>query len=59
MLDYWKSSIPRLSDSDLYNLAKDAEIRIGSHIAGGNPIDEYLGKQQALLELIQDELLRR
>jgi hypothetical protein len=58
MLEYWKSSIPSLSDSQLYNLAKDTAARIGWHVAGG-PHDEYVQKQQALLELIQDELLRR
>jgi hypothetical protein len=59
MLDYWKASLPQLSDMDLFNLAKDAESRIGSHVAGGNEIDEYVQRQQALLELILDELLRR
>lgn len=59
MLDYWKKSLPQLSDSQLYILVKDAEARIGSYVCSGNPIDEYVQKQQALLELIQDELLRR
>jgi hypothetical protein len=59
MLEYWKSCLPHLSDLELCNLAKDAEARIGSHVAGGNAIDEYVQRQQALLELIQDELLRR
>ncbi|MCM3567884.1 hypothetical protein [Neobacillus mesonae] len=59
MLDYWKTCLPHLSDADLANLAFDTERRIGSHIAGGNPIDEYVQRQQALLEVIQDELLRR
>jgi hypothetical protein len=59
MLDYWKSALPKLSDFDLYNLAKDAESRIGSHVAGGNALDEYVQRQQALLELIQDEFERR
>ncbi|MFJ5713156.1 hypothetical protein [Neobacillus sp. NPDC093127] len=59
MLESWKSSLPHLSYADLHALAKDAECRIGSHVAGGNPIDEYVQRQQALLELIQDELLRR
>jgi hypothetical protein len=59
MLDYWKSSLPQLSDLQLYNLAKDAEARIGSYVAGGNSIDDYVQRQQALLELIQDEILRR
>lgn len=59
MLEYWKDSLPQLSDSDLMNLAQDAERRISSHVAGGNEIDEYVQRQQALLELIQEELERR
>lgn len=59
MFEFWKSSISSLSDSQLYSLVKDVEARIGSHVAGGNAIDEYVQRQQALLELIQDELLRR
>jgi hypothetical protein len=59
MLDYWKDCLPHLSDTDLHVLVIDAERRIGSHVAGGNPIDEYVQRQQALLELIQEELLRR
>lgn len=59
MLEYWKSQIPSLSDKQLHIFARDAEQRIGSHVAGGNPIDEYVQKQQAFLELIQEELLRR
>jgi hypothetical protein len=59
VISYWKSSIKSLSDSQLFSLAKDVESRIGSHVAGGNAIDAYVQKQQALLELIQDELLRR
>ena len=59
MLDYWKSCLPQLSDVDLLALTKDAEARIGSHLAGGNGHDEYVQRQQALLELIQDELERR
>jgi hypothetical protein len=59
MLDYWKASLPQLSYLDLLNLVKDAEARIGSHVAGGNVIDEYVQRQQAILELIQEELGRR
>ncbi|SDM18202.1 hypothetical protein [Bacillus sp. OK048] len=59
MLDYWKASLPQLSYADLITLVEDAERRIGSHVAGGNEINEYVQRQQALLELIQDELLRR
>jgi hypothetical protein len=59
MIDYWKSSLPNLSTTSLIDLVRDAEARIGSHVAGGNPVTEYVEKQQALLELIQDELGRR
>jgi hypothetical protein len=40
-------------------LALDAEHRIGSHVVGGNQIDEYVERQQALLTLIQEELVKR
>ncbi|MBO0961484.1 hypothetical protein J1P26_17395 [Neobacillus sp. MM2021_6] len=59
MLESWKSSLPQLSYADLLNLVEDAERRIGSYVAGGNPINEYVQRQQALLELIQEELERR
>lgn len=59
IFNYWKASLVNLSDYDLFLLAKDVEARIGSHVAGGNPVNEYVQRQQALLELIQDELLRR
>lgn len=52
MLGYWKTSLPQLSYADLISLVEDTERRIGSHVAGGNAIDEYVQKQQALLELI-------
>lgn len=45
--------------ADLHALAKDAEYRIGSHVAGGLPVDEYVEKQRHLLTLIQNELERR
>ena len=59
MNDYWKSSIPNLSTESLIILVHDAESRIGSHVAGGDPVDEYVEKQRYLLSLIQDELSRR
>lgn len=59
MLDYWKSCIPNIPTDGLIDLAKDAEMRIGSHVAGSNPVPEYFERQQALLELIQEELERR
>lgn len=58
-MSYWESSILHISTSGLHALAKDAESRIGSNVAGGCPDTEYVKKQQYLLTLIQDELLRR
>jgi hypothetical protein len=55
----WQRSIPNISTVGLLSLAKDAEYRIGSHVAGGNPVDEYVERQQALLSAIQDELNKR
>jgi hypothetical protein len=55
----WQSQIPQLSTSSLMQLALDAEHRIGSHVAGGDPNSEYVERQQALLTLIQDELVKR
>jgi ParB family chromosome partitioning protein len=40
-------------------LVKDAEYRIGSHVAGGNPVDGYVKRQQDLLTAIQEELSKR
>lgn len=59
IISYWKSRIIDLSTVGLVALAKDAEMRIGSHVSGGNPVPEYVEKQQALLEIIQDELVSR
>ncbi len=58
-MDLWKASIPTLATEGLYLLAKDAEARIGSHIAGGSPVDGYIESQRHLLTLIQNELENR
>ncbi|MFD0825821.1 hypothetical protein ACT8ZR_09095 [Neobacillus sp. M.A.Huq-85] len=58
-LSYWKSSIPNISTDGLRILAEDTFQRIGSHVSGGNPVTEYIERQQALLELIQEELISR
>ncbi|MDF2534388.1 MAG: hypothetical protein K0R18_545 [Bacillales bacterium] len=55
----WQSRIPQLSTSDLITLAKDAEHRIGLHVAGGDPVQVYVERQQTLLTLIQEELVKR
>ena len=59
MNDSWRSGIPQLSTQSLIALAQDAEKRIGSHAAGGDPDEGYLEKQRYLLSLIQDEIGRR
>jgi hypothetical protein len=55
----WQSQIPQLSTDSLIQLALDTEHRIGSHVAGGDPVKEYVESQQSLLTLIQDELVKR
>jgi hypothetical protein len=55
----WQSQIPLLSTTSLMQLALDAEHRIGSHVAGGDPVPEYVEKQQTLLTLIKEELYKR
>ena len=52
-------NLSKLSIDQLTDLAIDAEYRIGSHSAGGNPVDAYIEKQRTLLSLIQDELSNR
>lgn len=58
-ISLWKSQITQVPNEGLHSLAKDAEYRIGSHVAGGFPNQDYVEKQQTLLSLIQEELLRR
>jgi hypothetical protein len=55
----WQSQIPLLSTTSLMQLALDAEHRIGSHVAGGDPNSDYVERQQALLTLIKKELAKR
>jgi hypothetical protein len=55
----WQRSVPNISDERLMLLAKDAEYRIGSHVAGGNPVNKYVKRQQDLLTAIQEELGKR
>ncbi|MGM7634184.1 hypothetical protein [Bacillus sp. Hm123] len=40
-------------------LVEDVERRIGSHVAGGDPVDAYVQQQQYILGLVQEELKRR
>ncbi|USK85709.1 hypothetical protein [Peribacillus asahii] len=59
MIDLLAQRIAALSDYQLYETVKDVEWRIGSHVAGGNPIDEYVDRQRKIIGLIQDELMKR
>lgn len=38
---------------------EDAERRIGSHVAGGDPVEEHVDHQKYILDLVQEELKRR
>lgn len=59
MSNYTKAVLRQLPFEALYMLAKDAEQRIGSHVAGGDPVEEYVERQRNLLNDVQDELKRR
>jgi hypothetical protein len=48
-----------MSEDALFIMYKDAESRIGSHVAGGNVVESYIEKQRTLITAIQEELLRR
>lgn len=58
-MNIWQSQIPHLSTSGLIQLARNAESRIGSHVAGGNPVDDYVERHKYLLTLVQEELEKR
>lgn len=59
MSNFTKAALRQLSYGGLLELAKDAQYRIGSHIAGGYPVEEYIEKQRNLLDEIQNEFIRR
>jgi hypothetical protein len=59
MPDLVAQGIPKLSDNQLFALAKDAEQRIGSHVSGGMPNDEYVARQRNILSMVQEELIKR
>lgn len=59
MTDLIAHKIPNLPTEMLLRLAEDAHYRIGSHVAGGMPVDAYVEKQRKILSLIQDELANR
>ncbi|OCA87311.1 DUF6877 family protein [Pseudobacillus wudalianchiensis] len=54
-----ESQIKSLRTEGLLHLVEDVEKRIGSHVAGGDPVDEYVQQQRYILDLVQEELKRR
>jgi hypothetical protein len=54
-----KASLQQLPYEGLHNLVKDIELRIGSHVAGGDPVEQYVEDQKQLLGYVQEELERR
>ncbi|KIL74739.1 hypothetical protein [Bacillus badius] len=54
-----ESQIKSLRTEGLILLVEDAERRIGSHIADGDPDEKYVDHQKYILSLVQQELERR
>ncbi|MFL0365361.1 hypothetical protein ACH0BF_20345 [Pseudobacillus sp. 179-B 2D1 NHS] len=54
-----ESQIKSLRTEGLLLLVEDAERRIGSHVAGGDPVEEYVQQQRYILDLVQEEFKRR
>ncbi|KIL77798.1 hypothetical protein [Bacillus badius] len=54
-----ESHIKSLSENGLMLLVEDAERRIGSHVACGDPVEEYVDHQKYIFSLVQPELERR
>ena len=54
-----ESQIKSLQTEGLLHLIEDAERRIGSHVAGGDPVESYMQHQRYILDLAQEELKRR
>lgn len=54
-----ESQIKSLPMQGLLLLVEDVERRIGSHVAGGDPVEEYVQHQRYILDLVQNELERR
>ena len=59
MNDFIKEGLKNLDNQALYDLVKDCELRIGSHVAGGFPNEGYVKKQQSIIEAEQNELNKR
>ena len=53
------NAIPNLTDEALCILAKDCELRIGSHVAAGDSNPLYVESQRKIIHLVQEELLAR
>ena len=54
-----ESQIKSLRTEGLLLLVEDAEKRIGSHVAGGDPNEAYVQDQRYILDLVQEEFKRR
>ncbi|RJS60136.1 hypothetical protein [Bacillus sp. PK3_68] len=54
-----ESQIKSLQTEGLLLLVEDAKRRIGSHVAGDDPVEEYMQHQRYILDLVQEELKRR
>jgi len=52
-------SVKRLSEDELYMVYRDALQRIGSQVVSGDPVPEYITKQEGILNVVQDELMER
>jgi len=58
-MEFFEERIKDLSTAGLMALYQDIVHRIGLHVFGGNPVVEYVRKQERILNLIQDEVIRR
>ena len=54
-----ESQIRSLSEEGLMLLVADVNHRIGSHVAGGDPVEKYMQQQRYILDLVQEEFRRR
>ena len=52
-------SVKCLSEDELYMVYRDALQRIGSQVVSGDPVPEYIEKQEGILNIVQNELLER
>lgn len=55
----WEQSVKLIPTIGLLDLVRDAELRIGSHVAGGNQVDDYVERQRTLISIVQEELQKR